>query len=137
MLDTSAVIALVERKHAGVRSAVVESGSVPSISVITLGELHHGVESAPDGGRRRLRQLTVDACELMTVKPVSDEVARRYGQLSADVSRRIRAADRWIAATAAIEGSLLVTFDGHLAAELGRVQAEQEPRPVRVMLLEG
>ena len=137
MLDTSAVIAWVERKHLGVRAAVVESGAIPSLSVITLGELHHGAESAPDERRRRQRQATVEACRLMDVRPVSEPVARRYGQLSADLPRRVGAADRWIAATAAVHGHLLLTFDRELADDLLKITQVDEPMPTRVLRLEG
>lgn len=115
ILDTSAVIALTERHHPGVRAVIIaEAATAPSVSTTTMGELLHGVEASPDSLTRARRQSTFDACDRFSVIDVDQAVARHYGLISAAVGKS-RANDRWIAATASATGLTLVTLDAELA----------------------
>lgn len=118
MLDTSAVIALVEQRHDGVRRALVEQNQPPTVSVITVGELHHGVEASTNDHQRSMRSRTLQTCLRLEVIGVDGPAALRYGRLSARLPRRIGAADRWIAACAGASGATLVTLDADLAEAL-------------------
>jgi predicted nucleic acid-binding protein len=59
LLDTNAVVALVEHNHRAVAQLVRESGEWPTISLITLGELLAGVAmaSTPTIAKSRRRSI--------------------------------------------------------------------------------
>ena len=117
MLDTSAVIGWSERNDAGVRAAVQAANEIPNISVITLGELHAGVAhavKADDQLRVDVRTRTLTLAQSLGVSYITPEVTECFGALSAELTRRIAANDRWIAATAIVNGAALVTQDASL-----------------------
>ena len=136
MLDTSAVIAFLEGGHTGVRDIIVAGRARPVVSVITIGELHHGVEAAPDAAHRRRRTRTLNGCELMEVCEVTTQAARIFGHLSADMPRAVGANDRWIAATAIVSGHQLVTFDADFAHRLRNVETPNNWALTQVTLLQ-
>jgi predicted nucleic acid-binding protein len=118
LLDTNVVSEWVKpRPDAGVASwlAEVDEDRV-FISVMTLGELRHGVERLPAGRRRRsldewLRHdlpLRFDG----RVVPVDAAIADAWGHIVASrerAGRPIGAMDGWIAATTEVHGLTLVT----------------------------
>lgn len=136
MLDTSAVIALIERKHAGVRELVNAQSELPSVSIITVGELEHGLETALDDVQRRRRMWTLQACDKMAVVDIDRATARLYGGLSAQVPRRVGCADRWIVACAMRAGAALVTFDSALADALAQRPTSPDHPPITMILLD-
>jgi predicted nucleic acid-binding protein len=85
------------------------------ISVISLGELHAGVELADDDATRtaRLRRLTA-ILGAVPVLPVDSAVAARYGELRRAAGRG-PTNDLWIAATALAHDLTLLTHDDRLA----------------------
>jgi predicted nucleic acid-binding protein len=93
-----------------------EDDEVIVISVISVGELHAGVELARDDATRsaRLRRLTALVASV-PVLPVDGAVAARYGELRR-ASARAPSNDLWIAATALAHDLTLITRDDRLAA---------------------
>jgi predicted nucleic acid-binding protein len=82
------------------------------ISVLTIGEVHKGVEAkraedaaAADSLRNWL--LSIETTFIRRVLPVDPAVARRWGELSA--RRSLPVIDTLIAATALVHGLTLVT----------------------------
>lgn len=87
-----------------------------AISVITLGELHAGVELARDDSTRSARLARLAAvASTVPVLPIDSAIAARYGELRR-TSGRVGSNDLWIAATALAHGLILVTRDDQLAA---------------------
>lgn len=86
-----------------------------AISAISVGELHAGVELAPDDSTRsaRLARLTAIVASI-PVLPIDAPVAARYGELRR-ASRRAPSNDLWIAATALAHHMPLLTRDDRLA----------------------
>ncbi len=119
LLDTSAVIGLVERHSPALRDIVARNSGAVAISTMTLGELERGARSRPSP----LRQHTLDvATGTMQHVPIDDLVGPAcFGHISATVSRRVGGIDCWIAATAVITGYQLVTQDRRLAREISDV----------------
>lgn len=87
-----------------------------AISVISVGELHAGVEMARDAATRSARLArTVAITASVPVLPVDLAVSARYGELRR-VSGRVPSNDLWIAATALAHDLELVTRDQRLAS---------------------
>jgi hypothetical protein len=110
LLDTSVFIA----GESGRPVATPPEVDATEVSVITVGELTTGVLQATDEERpTRLATLTgVEA--LWDPRPVDVEVARRFGEIVANLRRRGRKVpllDALIAATAMVEGIPVVTQD--------------------------
>jgi predicted nucleic acid-binding protein len=107
LLDTSILVA-------GAGSNVL---SEPwAISMVTVGELEHGVLSATDAAvrARRLAQLAAVLSRAPALA-VDRRVAARYGELR-NASGRQPSNDLWIAATALAHDFTLVTADALQAA---------------------
>jgi predicted nucleic acid-binding protein len=114
LLDTNVVS---ETRKAGADERVMAflaaaDASSLFISALTMGELHRGVEikrrSDPDAaGRIGAWVEGIERSFADRVLPVDAEVARRWGELSADRSRPV--IDTLIAATALVHGLTLVT----------------------------
>jgi len=125
LLDTSAIIGLLERHTPALRQAVEEQTLPIHVSAITLGELHHGVEASSDQVTRQRRRTSLEAIE-MSCNPVEVTTMESsvYGVLSARLRsagfgpRAVGAADRWISATAITRNFTLVTQDAILANAL-------------------
>ncbi len=123
VLDTSAVIHLVERKHPAVLAALRSASEPPTISAVTLGELAVGWPSvSADSQRRRTYRA---ARRLHIVNIVADglqqdptDLVLAFGACR-DVG--IKGNDAWIAATARFTTSTLVTFDSKLAARYATI----------------
>jgi tRNA(fMet)-specific endonuclease VapC len=119
-LDTSAYSHL-RRGHPTVIDWVA-SAEVVELPAIVLGELEAGFRI----GRRYRENSRVLADFLeepfVKVRPVDEEVSRRYARIFADLRRAgtpIPVNDIWIAATAMESGAHLVTFDGDFARVAG------------------
>lgn len=117
LLDTCVVSELQrEDCDANVR-ATVDSAREQDLflSVVTLGELVRGVDALDEGRRRReltawMHSLQREAGDRLL--PIDAEVARLWGRLTADASRRGRTvpmADGLIAATAMAHGLTVAT----------------------------
>lgn len=106
LADTSVLIAPPE--DAGDEAVVM--------SVVSVGELHAGVELARDEATRSARLARLSAVvAAVPVLPVDGAVAARYGEVRR-VSGRAPSNDLWIAATALAHDLGLVTRDERLAA---------------------
>lgn len=114
LLDTSIFIA----QESGRK---VDTSLLPdevAISVVTLGELQHGVLTATNTSDRALRLATYRfALDLLPID-VNVAIANIWATLCADKKARKNASmnDLWIAATAIHEGVPLVTQDQSLSA---------------------
>ncbi len=122
ILDTSAVIGWVERRNRKVVDALAAADRLPMISVVTLGELHQGVESALHANNVAAHEVRLRTLHLAQRRlpraDIDENDAKLFGQLSAQLSRAVSHNDRWIAATALRLKRTLVTEDAALAAAL-------------------
>lgn len=115
LLDTNVISEFVKARPSSAVAAWLET--VPStalhLSVISLGEIRHGVEAVRDRSRReRLRvwlEQDLRAWFEDRLLPVSTSVADRWGRLLAEAGRSVPAVDSLIAATALDHGLRLVT----------------------------
>ncbi len=112
LLDTNIVIALFGQDE----DIVARLAREPEVflSAVVLGELYFG---AANSGRPQKNAARVDefAATCLLV-PVDDRIARRFGQMRADLRRRGRPIpehDLWIAASAVVHGLTVVTRDSH------------------------
>jgi tRNA(fMet)-specific endonuclease VapC len=112
LLDTSAY-AHFRRGHPHVIEILASAERV-FLATVTLGELEAGftLGSRPDENRAALRDFVAEP--FVSIIPVDEEVARRYGGLFAALRRAgtpIPTNDIWIAAAALHAGGELITFD--------------------------
>lgn len=126
LLDTSAVIGLIERRDPAVVDLVRQLDGPSVRSMVVYGELLHGL--ALHGPGRAERRRTVDHFERIT-DPFAPALAQallasRYAEVSACASSemiRLGQNDRWIIAEASLIGiDVFVTQDstqGRLAAQ--------------------
>lgn len=94
------------------------SGIESAISTVSIAELHFGLLVAADDDTRALRSTRLGLVEARYPDPLplDDRVAREWGRLQAAVANRggkprRRSADLAIAATANVNGAVLVTHD--------------------------
>jgi predicted nucleic acid-binding protein len=89
------------------------SPELQHLSVLSIGELRHGLEMLPTGRRReKLRQLVehdLPAWYGARLLPITIEVAERWGRLAAQARRSLPRFDSLIAATALHHDLRLVT----------------------------
>lgn len=115
LLDTNVISELVRPRPAPVVLGWFDATPDESlfVSVLTLGEIRHGVEALPGESRReRLRLwLERDLPEWFQdrVLPVDAAVADRWGRLLAEAGRPVPATDSLLAATALQHDLRLVT----------------------------
>lgn len=110
VLDTSVLIA----RESGRRLDVEALPEETTICVITLGELHAGVLAAGDTRTRARRLSTLGAASTVEALPVTAEAGRRWAELRvrlAEVGRRAKVNDLWIAAVALANDMDVVTQD--------------------------
>ena len=113
LLDTSAVVALVERKHAELSDLIVESGERPMISFATVAELRVGQAMASTELIATQRRRTVRKAALFRQHPMDRSGLDAY---CAARRAKLRGNDAWIAAAAHQLAATLVTFDTAMAA---------------------
>lgn len=117
LLDTSAVLALTERRTASIIDLIRHADQAPIGSMVVLGELVHGVAAAPTKTIRIQREATVRFYERLVRMPDQYPwmpIATRYGDVSAAASAgglRLGMNDRWIVAECVTFGAILVTCD--------------------------
>lgn len=115
LLDTNVVSELARRKPAATVLKWLDQAPYASIhlSVLTPGELRHGVERLPDGERKEQLRLWLDrdvpAWFGDRLLPITAEIADRWGQLLAECRRPLPAIDSLLGATALHHGLRLVT----------------------------
>lgn len=109
-----------------------------AISVASIAELHFGVLVATDDDERAVRTARLGAIEsTFDPLPITAEIAREWGRLSAAVSNRggqprRRTVDLVIAATASIHGVPLLTHntsDFQIIGDLVDVRHPSEVQP--------
>lgn len=114
VLDTSAY-SWMRSGHEGVLD-LVAAAEIVILPVTVLGELEAGFEL---GGRQRENRTTLAeflAEPFVSVRAVTPDTARRYGQIFAQLRRAgtpVPVNDIWIAASTLDCGGHLLTFDGH------------------------
>lgn len=115
LLDTNAVVALVERKHTGVAHLVRESSEWPTISLITLGELLAGVSLAATPEIALARRRSIRRTSQFHIHPID----RASMAIYADIRRLgLRGNDALVATAAMQLDARLITFDHTLARRL-------------------
>ena len=112
LIDTSAY-AHFRRGHSAMVDLLTAADTV-FLSAVTLGELEAGfvLGSRPDENRSALRDFLAEP--FVTIVPVVEAVARRYGNLFAGLRRAgtpVPTNDIWIASCALHVGAQLITFD--------------------------
>lgn len=110
LLDTSVLIA----RESGRRLDVDRIPEQSAISVVTIAELHAGVLAAADTATRARRLATLEAASVVEPLAVTVDAARRWGELRvrlAELGRRAKVNDLWIAAIAAAGQLSVVTQD--------------------------
>lgn len=134
LFDTSAIIGLRERGSTVIRQVVLDSGTAPRISVISLGELETGVRMASaEATRARLgaqananelsirlfqREATLNEVTREHLLPVDERTAQSFGLMRSKLPRSVLHNDCWIAALAHQHQLELVTEDLDLADRL-------------------
>ncbi|SHG00745.1 hypothetical protein SAMN05443575_1112 [Jatrophihabitans endophyticus] len=110
VLDTSVLIA----RESGRALDVDALPDRTTVCVVTIGELQAGVLAAPDTATRARRLSTLGAAMTVEALPVTAEAARRWAELRvrlAELGRRAKVNDLWIAAVALANGMDVVTQD--------------------------
>lgn len=113
LIDSSVLIQF--EREGSAASAALDSQEEFFVSVITAGELLHGVHRAADSGVRARRAAWVNA--LLEVVPLLDidlSTARVHADLWAGLAAQgslIGPHDLWLAATAVARGLRLITFN--------------------------
>ncbi len=115
-LDTSAYSHFM-RGHVDVH-AIITSASIVEIPVVVLGELRMGFRLGSKAAENSRRLDAFCSEPVVEVIDIDDETATHYADIVADLRKRghpLPTNDLWIAATAARQGSPLITFDEHFA----------------------
>ncbi len=115
VLDTSVFIALESARQLDVDLLPDENVVCP----VTIAELQAGVLAADDLETRARRLATLESIADVEVLAIDASVAAEWARLRvhlAQVGRRLKVNDLWIAATAAAHGLPVVTQDDDFAA---------------------
>ena len=110
LLDTSVLIACKSGRPVDVQALPEHA----AISVITIAELHACVLAATDVATRARRLATLEAASSVEPLPVTAEAARRWAEMRvrlAELGRRAKVNDLWIAAVARANDMDVVTHD--------------------------
>jgi toxin FitB len=118
LLDTN-VLSELKRRKPDIR-VLRWVGSRPAdtlfLSVLTVGELRHGVQRLPAGAKRQQLEdwleIELPAWFVGRLLPVDERVARRWGDLVAAAGRPLPVIDSLLAATALAHNLTLVTRNG-------------------------
>lgn len=115
LIDTNVISELARRKpSARVRRWFEETpDEALHVSVLSLGEIRHGVERLPEGAKREKLRIWLEATlpEWFEDRVLSVDlgVAERWGRLLAEVGRPLPAIDSLLGATALHHGLRIVT----------------------------
>lgn len=115
LLDTSAIIGLLERKDSSL-STLFGVGDSAAYHPVTLGELHAGIEAASSDAELDMRINTLDFT-VQRLQVIDGNVlpAEQFGFLTARFSRKLSQNDYWIVASAVAFGAMtLVSEDTRL-----------------------
>jgi tRNA(fMet)-specific endonuclease VapC len=113
-LDTSAYSNF--RRGNEAVATLLDQAEVVGVSTVALGELRTGFLL---GGKRRRNEAELDAfldSSVVEVLPVDSETSRHYAEIVAELRKAgtpIPTNDIWIAATAARNGTTVLTCDDH------------------------
>jgi len=113
-LDTSAYSNF-RRGNEGV-ATLLDQAELVGVSTVALGELRTGFLL---GGKRQRNEMELDAfldSSVVEVLPVDSETSRHYAEIVAELRRAgtpVPTNDIWIAATAARNGTTVLTCDDH------------------------
>ena len=110
LLDTNIVIFALRDRTPALRERLTEHFGRMAVSVVTLAELHYGVERSSDPARNR--RATDEFLSLVEVQPLSAAAAEHSGEIRASlaaVSRPIGSYDVLIAGHARAAGLTVVT----------------------------
>lgn len=111
LLDTNICIYIAKHNPPAVRARFEQlSADALAMSVITLGELHHGAEKSQ--ARTKALEVLQQLQSAIQVMPLTHAVGQHYGQIRSTLERAgqpIGNNDLWIAAHARAEGWVLVT----------------------------
>jgi len=129
LLDTNIISELLKPRPEPKVTRWIDSvdESLLYLSVLTLGEIEKGIARLPHAKKRQRLQMWVEI-ELRPrfaerVLPVSEAVARRWGQLAGDLEARARIVvpviDGLLAATALVHDLQLVTRNSKDVARTG------------------
>ena len=120
LLDTSAIIGLLERNSRSIRGALSRVTVDPKVSVLTLGELEHGAQSAGSNQDQR-RLLTLRRAKALPMIAIdTPDIAECFGFVSR--STRAGVIDRWLVACAVVGGLEILTEDHGMSALIDDVQ---------------
>ena len=117
LLDTSAVLALTERRNDQIIHLIRDADQAPIGSMAVLGELAHGVAASPTKAIRVQREATVSFYKRLVRMPDHYpwmSIATRYGDASAAATAsglRLGMNDRWIVAECVTFRAILLTCD--------------------------
>lgn len=106
-------------------AALLDQAELVGVPTVALGELRTGFLL---GGRRQRNESELDAFldnPVVEVLPVDSETSRQYAEIVAELRKEgtpIPTNDIWIAATAARNGTTVLTCDDHFE-RIGRVGA--------------
>ncbi len=104
-------------------ASLLDRAELVGVPTVALGELRTGFLL---GGRRRRNETELDAFlnnPVVEVLPVDSETSRQYAEIVAELRKAgtpIPTNDIWIAATAARNGTTVLTCDDHFE-RIGRV----------------
>ena len=122
VLDTSAVIGMVERKNPRVREALQADGNteLPLCHPVSLGELAAGVHAARllrDESILLEREHTLAIARSLADPhdPLGEVEVECFGIISASTNRKLSHNDQWILACCAAEQAQLITEDDRQA----------------------
>lgn len=114
LLDTNAVSDLV-RGQAQVKNKVSTHLDPVLTSVVVAGEIRYGLSRLPQGKKRTdLEARAQVVLSTLHIEPISQLIAEEYGNLKAMLEAQglsLFDNDIWIAASALVQGCLLVTRD--------------------------
>jgi tRNA(fMet)-specific endonuclease VapC len=126
LLDTNALSDLM-RDDAKVKARVGSHPDPIFTSVVAAGEIRYGLSRLPPSKKRADLEARAQAIlAAFCIEPVSEAVADVYGNLKATLeSQGLTPGDNdlWIAATAIVHASLVVTRD-HIFAKVPGLQVE-------------
>jgi len=103
--------------------ALLDRAELVGVPTVALGELRTGFLL---GGRRRRNESELDAFldnPVVQVLPVDSETSRQYAEIVAELRKAgtpVPTNDIWIAATAARNGTTVLTCDDHFG-RIGRI----------------
>lgn len=132
VLDTSAIIGMVERHNVRVADALRTDGNteLPICHAVSLGELVSGVHTARLRGdesalAEREQTLSIARSLRPARDPLGEAEVECFGIIAALTSRRLSHNDQWILACVAAEQAQLVTEDERQAAATATAELRQ------------